>query len=229
MYDNTGAAVNYGANSYIDFSTNNRQMQIPLALGRALIGLPPAVTCTYNHATTPAWHQTDYSGSPAAVAGLFTLSASLNNSLLYPGAPVYLTGSLPAGGAFTANKIYYLIPTPLQILSVGTTFQLADSYIHAINLTAIAAVGVDDGATITLNFLLGGIGGQGFHFPVIAELVNHAHTTTIIPSTGLGGGSDPIVGTPPGSALIYPSNAVGDNNLFNIIQPYTYMNVFFKL
>ena len=228
VYNNGGPTAK-GASAYADFVTNGLLLGLPLMLGRALLGLPPAVTCTYDHATTPSWHQTSYSGSPAAVAGIFTLSGAVTNTLLYPGAPVYLSGTLPVAGAFTAGTIYYLIPNPTASLITGTTFQLATTYANAINATAIVAVGASDGGTITLNFALAGAFGQGSHLPVLAELFAHNHAPSILGQNFLVSGAG--AGAASGADIQQDgvTSTVGSSNYFNMLQPSTYLTVFFKL
>lgn len=228
VYNNVGPTAK-GASAYADFVTNGLLMGLPLMLGRALLGLPPAVTCTYNHTTTPSWNQTSYNGAPAAVAGVFTLSGAVTNTLLYPGAPVYLTGTLPVAGAFTANTIYYLIPNPTTTLTAGTTFQLATTYARAINAQAIAAVGASDGGTITLNFALANAFGEGSHLPVAAELFAHNHTPSIPGQNFLVSGA----GTGAASGVDIQQDGItstaGKSNFYNMLSPSTWLNVFFKL
>lgn len=230
LYTSVGVATNYGASAYADFVTTPKQMQIPLALGRALIGAPPAVTCAYNHATTPSWNQTSYTGS-SAQAGLFTLANSVKNTLLYPGAPVYLTGTLPASGAFTTNIIYYLIPDPTNKLGTGTTFQLATTYANAILINAIAAVGTNDSTGTILNFALAGNFGEATHNQQIGELSAHTHPTTAGNGnflTTLGG----TAGINVGAGTINSTATTGSTGFSqgtNMIFPVTYMNVFMKL
>lgn len=230
MYTTLGVATNYGASAYADFITNSKQLQIPLALGRSLIGAPPAITCSYNHSTTPSWNQTTYSGSPAAVAGLFTINGTIKNTLLYPGAPVYLTGTLPASGAFTANIIYYLIPDPSNVLGTGNTFQLATTYANALNVNAIAAVGTGDSSAVMLNFALAGVLGQGTHVQQLTEVVGHTHPVNI-PVSGSNGGSQTVYqgSTTTGNVVISTQTNTPAGYGFNLIQPSTYVNVFMKL
>lgn len=229
MFDNTGAAVDYGASPYADFVTNNRQMQIPLMLGRALLGLPPGVTVTYDHTATPSW---------GSVAGTFTVASTI---LLYVGAPVYLTGTvLP--GAFTANKVYYVIPAIDG--SDTTKFQLATTYANALAGTAIAASGAVDGTALIINWTLGSTGsnataaigfGQSRHQQLTNEVGSHQHG----PPVGSGGaflasGNDTVNSRGAGVTTIFATGTLTAANTpsgypANIVQPSVYLNVFFKL
>lgn len=208
--------------AYADFSSNY-PMVLTSALGQAMLGLPPTQTVTYNRATTPSWNQGDYGGG-ASVAGLFTITG--NNSLLYPGAPVYLTGTMPASGNFTANTVYYAVPDPTQSLTTGTTFQLASTYANAIKINPIAAGGAsDNGSGIVVNFALGGNFGQGTHLPQIAELIAHSHTYSI--ANGASGTT--YQGGNTYNNAITSTSTTGDSQLFNIVQPSLFTNVFIKL
>jgi hypothetical protein len=225
-----GSPGNRGGSAYSDFSAN-KTMMLTSALGKVLMGNPIALNATYNHATTPSWNQTNYPTSPSAVAGLFTLTGGANNTILYPGAPVILGGVLPVAGAFTAGVVYYAIPDPTQSLMTGTTFQLATTYARAIGLIAIAAVGTNDGGAITVAFALGGNFGEGSHIPNIAELASHNHPgSTGSQSAGGGVGTACIQGTP-GSAntQVITVASQGNTQLFNVVQPSLYTNVFIKL
>lgn len=218
-----------GASSYADFNAN-KLMTLTSALGKVLIGLAPGIACTYDRTTTPSWNQTDYPGAPSAQAGLFTLSGGANNTIVYPGAPIYLTGTVPTGGNFSANTIYYAIPDPTTILSSGNTFQLANSYLNAINANAIPAGGAsDNGSGLFINFALGGNFGQATHFPNLAELAIHNHpplNTTFSAYQMLGGTGLSGEG---GGGQAATTGDTGNNNYFNLVQPSLYVNIFIKL
>jgi hypothetical protein len=220
----------YTGNAYTDF-TANRAMTLTSALGNILMGVPAALTATYNHATTPSWNQTNYAGS-SAVAGLFTLSGGGTNTILYPGAPVVLSGTLPASGAFTAGTVYYAIPDPTQALSAGTTFQLATTYANAIAVNAIAAVGTGNGGTMTVTFALGGNYGQATHLPQTAELVSHVHPPLNGTSTGflmLGGTNTNGIRGNNMSNVDVTTGSTGNSQYQNLVNPVLYTNIFIKL
>ena len=238
--NNTFASVTGGrsgatqATAYTDFAAG-KTMMLTSALGRVLMGIPIALSCTYSYNTTPSWFQGDYTiyGGSASTpaAGLFTIIGGANNTILYPGAPVVLSGSLPVGGPYTAGTVYYAIPDPTQPLysMTATTFQLASSYINAIAMVAIAATGTNNGSVIGVNFALGGSFGEGDHYPQIAELVTHSHNARLAQQFVItGGGSD--YGSGGNAAQTSGATAgTGDNNLYNNIQPSIYTNIFIKL
>lgn len=210
IYDSAGAGTTRGASAIADWSAN-KQIQLSLALGRSLLGLPPAIGATYDRATTPAW---------SSQAGVFTVS---NNSLLYVGAPVYLSGTMPTGGNFTAGTLYYAIPA--RDGSSTATLQLASSYDNAIAGTAIAAgAASDNGSNIVMNFSMGGFFGQSRHVQTVNELVAHTHTYGITNAAGvLYQGGNPYGD---GTAT---TSSTGNSWPANIIQPSAYANLFIKL
>lgn len=224
IYDSAGMLSSRGADAITDWSAN-KQLQLTLALGRSLLGLPPAVSVTYDRtaiAPTPAW---------ATVAGVFTMATGA--TLLYVGSPVYLTGTMPAGGNFTANTIYYAIPATDG--SSTTQFQLASSYANALAGTAIAAgAASDNGTSLVVNWALGGAFGESRHVLTVKELAAHVHS-----GTALVGGSTVLDGP---NNITFGSDSVDAN--FNVpmqvasdgsnyphanIQPSFYANVFLKL
>ncbi len=218
-----------GVSAYADF-TGNKAMTLPLMLGRSLLGLPPASTTTYAK-TAPAW---------SASTGNFTVSSTL---LFYVGAPIYLTGTMPAGGPFVANTIYYAVIDPNQV--DVTHIQLASTYANAlagIIINDVASTTI--GSNIIINFSLAGTIGESAHNQLLNELVAHVHPPGIggnfITSGGAGAAFDPTTAGTPWNAT---STATGPNayanygnivnstnqQKFNIVQPSTYLNVFLKL
>jgi len=203
----TGSAIN-------DFDAN-KTMTLPLALGRVLMGLPPAFNVTsYTSGSAPTWN--------SGTNGFFTL---INTALLYVGAPVILTG-IALNAAFTSGNLYYAIPA---IDGSTTQLQLATSYANAVAGIAIAASGGASGTSIVLTISLGGIIGQAKHTQLGIEVGVHLHTAPIgIADTTLatnlfGAGDMPTTGT--ASTNVSPGTTVP----MNIIQPSLYLNVFMKL
>ena len=213
-----------GASAYADFNAN-KAMNLTLALGRSLIGLPPAVNVTYAHGTTPSW---------SAVAGVFTVSSG-DTSLLYQGAPVILTGS-GLNAAFTSGTIYYAV---FDYSGINTTqFQLATSYLNAIYASSnpalyiIAASGTNDGTNIKITFPLGGTIGEAAHYQGVPEIASHRHT----PSNNGGFVTDqsgtPNITTSAGGNQNQTTgftSYTGNGYASNLIPPSTYANVFLKL
>ena len=202
-------ATGRGASAFDDF-TANKAMTLPLMLGRALLGLPPATTFTYANGT-----------------GIFTVTS---NALFDVGSPVYLTntgGHIPTG--FSLNTIYYAIP----IAGSTTTLKLAQSYALAIAGTAFVPVSDNGTGTNSLNWALAGAFGEKQHKQLTGEVGSHTHPLTngaSVWSTG-GGGFDFLDSSV--NTIIATSIAVNqaDNAVapFNIVQPSVYLNVFFKL
>lgn len=217
MYDHTGAATNYGSSSYNDWLVND-QLQLSLTAGRAFLGLPPVLSVTYTYNAAPSWN--------VGANGYFT---AVNNFLLYPGAPVSLSGTLPPGGPFTANTIYYAIPAIDG--SSSTQFQLASSYNNAINGAAITAGGASgNGSNIVVNFALGGYFGQPRHTQLVNEIAAHHHSPSVGAFVTNQAGSSVLTGTGAQTTLAVNNTAnTGNSNPFNVIQPSVYYNIFFKL
>lgn len=222
IYTSAGVVSTRGATAYDDWNAN-KQLQLTLTLGRSLLGLPPAQSVTYDRATTPTW---------GTVAGVFT--ASVNTNLLYAGAPVYLTGTMPSGGNFTANVVYYAIPAIDG--SSTTQFQLASTYANALAGTAIAAgAASNNGSNIVVNWSLGGAFGEARHVQLTNEVGSHQHG----PPVGSGGqfiatGTDGVNTRGAAAATIFATGTLTAANTpagypFNIVQPSVYYNIFMKL
>lgn len=225
------APGNTTAAAYTDFAAN-KAMALTKNLGRAMIGLPPLATVTYDRTITPTWNNS-VTSNPAGTnyVGVFTITLSTTTALLYPGSPIYLTGTMPTGGNFVANKVYYAIPARD---GTATQFQLATTYDLAIAGTAIqAGAATDNGSNLVLNYALGGAFGQKAHKQIENELATHSHPgsvahTETVPNAG-------------GALLIFSQKAItgfdatlaiapdGLSYPFNVVPPSTYMNVFFKL
>ena len=204
-----------GASAIADFGTANKKMTLPLMLGRALLGLPPATTFTYVNGT-----------------GIFTVAS---NALFDVGSPVYLTntgGAIPSG--FALNTIYYAIP----IAGSTTTLQVAQSYALAIAGTPFIPASDNGSGTNSLNWLLAGSFGEATHHQLTNEVGLHVHPPlTAGESFIVTGGAD----SRGAGVSAVQSNGTTGNNLnnaggtlvsstpFNIIQPSTYLNVYFKL
>ena len=230
MYTSAGAATNYGATAIADWNAN-KQLQLTLMLGRALIGLPPAMGITYTYNSAPSWN--------SGVNGFFTaVSPFASAKLLYIGTPVFLTGTMPTSGNFTAFTVYYAIPSFDG--SSTTQFQLATTYANAIAGTAIAAGSAsNNGSNIICNFILGGGGlgnfafGEFSHAQQQIEMFLHNHTVT--PAQDLyqpsGGTNLPATGFNSNASTPYTFNTTfnGGTKRMNIVQPVAYMNVFLKL
>jgi hypothetical protein len=220
IYDNTGAFTTKGATAIADFAAF-KQLLLPLTLGRALLGLPPASTFTYDHTTS-----------------LLTITNASLVPLFYMGSIVSLSSTGTLSDAFTANTIYYAIPNN------STTIKLASSYANALTGTALAAGTTNGTGTQTINFVLGandpsiattsGGFGQARHTQLEIELATHSHpgsTVAGVNGTATAPPFNSALGTStaeqqPIALVIQPD---GSSTPFNIVQPSSYLNLFFKL
>lgn len=228
VYLQNGTLTTRGsAGTAITAWNNNCQLQLPLMLGRALLGLPPAQSVTYARGTTPTW-STTYGNN---AAGVFT--AAVSASLLYVGMPVFLTGTMPTSGNFTANTVYYAIPA--IDASSTVTFQLATTYANALAGTAIVAGGAsDNGSNLVVNWMLASTIGQAKHTQLEKEMSQHRHDGTIPSVSNVGAGMIPVIntngaGAPTASTNYLPYDPVNATVGMNIIQPATNFNIFMKL
>lgn len=210
-----------GATAYGDFFTSAKAMTIPLMLGRALLGLPPAFNVTsYTAGSAPSWN--------SGQNGFFTLS---DTTLLYVGAPVILTGT-SLNAAFTSGNLYYAIPAIDG--SDTTTLQLATSYANAIAGigNAIAASGGGTGTSIVLTMCLAGSMGEARHKQLNPELALHTHDApaggnfVINAAGGLYNTAGASLTTAAQTGNIH---GLSGTSPFNIVQPSIYLNVFLKL
>jgi hypothetical protein len=205
-----------GLSAYADY-TANKTMTLPLMLGRALIGLPPAFNVSSYSTSAPSWSATN---------GYFTLTTA--STLLYVGMPVILTGTT-LNAAFTSGDVYYVIPS--LNASSNTQFQLASSYDLAIAGTAIAASGADTGTSIVITTALGGSVGQREHVQLERELATHNHPGSLGGVSATTGSSSGAVQGNTASAFSQTLQIANDGSSypFNIVQPSTYMHVYLKL
>lgn len=192
------------------------KISLPKVLGRALLGLPTTDSVTYVFGLSPTWN--------AGVLGFFT---TVDTTLLYPGAPVYLTGTMPTSGPFTANTVYYAIPALDG--SNTTQFQLAASYANAIAGSAIpAGTASDGGSNLVINFALAGSFGESRHVQTTNELVTHRHAAPTANFVLSGAGTAYQGAGATGSTTPF-TDYTGSSWPANIVQPSTYFNVFLKL
>ncbi len=207
--DSAGSPSARGVSAIIDFNANKR-IVLTLALGRTLLGLPPAATFTYDHLTS-----------------LLTVTSA---TLFYVGAPVTLSATSALPDAFVANTVYYAIPNN------STTIKLASSYANALAGTAIAAGSTDGTGTLTVTFALGGTFGEARHTQIVAELAAHSHLPTGTPSGGTPGfvvdktaGTISLGGGGSATSAQATTGITGSSSPFNIVQPSVYYNIFMKL
>lgn len=220
--NNAFAPVSGGrtGNAYNDFN-NNKTMTLTSALGNALIGLPPAESVTsYTAGSAPSWN--------SGTNGFFTITS---NALLYPGAPVILTGT-SLNAAFTSGNLYYAIPA---LDGTSTQFQLATSYANALAGTAIAASGGATGTSIVVTFALGGNLGQPDEVQTQSQLPSGDLTGTTVESISVtvqsGAGTNVFQVQHGGGAADRSSNLNlgGSSHYMNVVQPSLYTNIYIKL
>lgn len=204
--NNTFAPVSggRGGSAIADFSAN-KAIGLTKALGRVVMGLPTSSTFSYNHTTS-----------------ILTVA---DTTFFYIGSPVLLTnsgGALP--DAFTAGTVYYAIPVN------STTMKLATTYANAIAGTAAAGGSTDGSGTNTISFALGGSFGQSTHTLTVAEMPSHTHTDpnnyalwNDAAGTVASGGDVSL------HRVSLSLSNTGGSSAHNIVQPSSYMNVYFKL
>lgn len=229
--NNTFAPVGSGrgANAYTDFSAN-KVMTLPFALGAVLMGIPIPNGVTYTFNAAPTWN--------SGITGYFTVNAG-STYVFYPGAPVILSGTLPSGGPYTANTVYYCIPDFTG--GSSTQFQLATTYANAISHTAINdSTSSNNGSNIVVNFALAASNlnvpttqfGQVTHLLTQAELPSGNLTGTTVQATtvNVSAGGTPVDSVSSGGTQTSSNlNLGGSSNLINLIQPSVYTNIYLKL
>lgn len=198
-----------GASAIADFSAH-KKLTLTRALGRVLAGVNPSTIIPQN------FTKTDYVSGPEH----FTLTVA-DSSLFPTGTPVQLTtsggGALPA--ALAINTVYYVINKS------PTTIQLAISIDNAYANTPFD-VGGNATPTCTVQTALGALIGESRHTMLGTELATHSHT---IPQSF--GSSNAASGSGVNAASAGTENTgdAGDSTPFNVIQPTTMLNIFYKL
>jgi hypothetical protein len=212
-----GSATNFGATAIADFSAND-QLALTRMFGRVLLGTAPVSALL-----------------PAQMT-IVTVSNSGGNILFTPSNPVNFFIGMPitflnSGGVLPtpiiSNAVYYVANFS------GTTFNVSDSFAHAIAGNVIAYINSGTGNQTVVGGIVGTSEGEYGHTQLLGEIAAHTHlgpgspsSSFIVTGTGLAS---------PGAGAVLASNTATGNisgfvgNPFNITQPGTFLNVFIKL
>lgn len=194
-----------GASAIADF-TANKTITLTKTLGRVAAGLNPQLN-------TPIVFTTNYGASH------FNLTVTGNGTLFPTGAPVQLTntgGALPASLAI--NTVYYAISINANTIQLATTLDNANANI-AID------IGNDQTGTSKALNALGATFGESMHVLTTPEMPAHVHAIPNFGVSNAAGGA----GVNAASAGSQSTGTTGGGGPHNIMQPTTFLNVFFKL
>lgn len=161
-------------------------------------------------------------GSGTNTISTFGLVLTAANALsTFNGAPITFSntgGALPTG--INATTVYYVISMSSTIISVATTFNNAIQGIP-INYT--------DAGTGTHTLYLNGVAtyeGEYGHAQTEFELASHYHNYSLAGIVNLTVGA---TAENAGTTALNPTDSRGHNQLANVTQPGTFMNIFIKL
>lgn len=210
MYTSAGALTAYGASAIADFSANN-QISLTKTLANAIAGttslIPTAQTFTVN-------------------TGVSTTLLNVTNAVQFgTGTPVILTttGTLPTG--LSTGTIYY------AAFVSATTIRLATSIANALAGTGVA-FSTNGTGTNSIQLYSSGFAFQGAytHTLTSAELPNPITSTASFEAfQTLAAGPNNQLLSGVGGTLAGTINNTGGGQAFNITNPTTFLNVFFKL
>lgn len=197
-----------GANAYADFEAL-KPMTLTRNLGRVVAGLNPffnsPITFTVNTGTD-----------------ILTLSAASSYTV---GTPLQVSnsgGGLPS--PLAANTVYFVSANNISTTTMKLSTTLENAYSGVdIDITTSGT------GTQTIQNALGAYVGESKHTQSISELVAHQHTAPVY-SLSAGGNalfSNYETGGSQSNTAI--TDSTGSSTPFNVIQPTTYANVFFKL
>jgi hypothetical protein len=205
ILDSGGSSSTWGASAAADWNAN-KQISFPLSIGQAPMGASTV--------STP-------SQITSINTGTFTITVA-SAAGYFNGVPVMFTntgGALPTG--ITANTIYYATAVS------GNTFQICSSYANFLTGVVVGISSSGTGTNTAFANIAGTVTGQYQHVQLTTELASHTH------SSSLGGFIGPTGGVAGGSGTTWNSvpttTATGSSAPFNVTQPSTFYNVFFKL
>lgn len=161
-----------------------------------------------------------------------SLSLTMTNTATsinaFRGQPITFTttGTLPTG--LSPNTVYYAVSNSL--INGSLTICVATSFSNAINGVLIAYSTIGTGVhTVTLN-LAGAYGGEYAHTLLAPELAAHNHAS---PNGGNfvvnNGGATGTLAAGSGLTTVNNTTVVGANTPFNLLNPFTFMNIYMKL
>lgn len=212
IYDSSGSPTTYGASSIADWNANKR-LSLPKSLGRVFMGGLNDGSGTYQ-------------GNIYTRSGN-TLILNAASTQFFTGTPVTLTttGTTPSG--ISANTVYY------AIYINSTTISLATTYANALAATAITLSSAGTGTNSVFTYISPTSAGEFMHTQLVGELSSHNHPGSIMNGAiqnYCAAGASSTYNTTGGSGSTAISIAAqGGSAPFNIVQPFTVMNVFMKL
>jgi hypothetical protein len=215
MYDSTGALINYGTNSYVDFTMENA-LGLTRMFGRVVSGSVPIIDQTIPFTQTVTFSN---------ISGLLTAITPTSIGLYNTQPITFISGPggvLPAN--IISNRVYYIV----LINYIGPQIFLAESYADSISNPAVLIPFIDAGTTPTINMFTNISGtyiGEQTHVLTVGQLASHDHFEFQIPGmNGPNASSLPTLGAPRA-----PVSTTGNDFPHNNIQPATFYNRFIKL
>jgi hypothetical protein len=185
-----------------------------------LLGTAPTSTLLTPQSTT-------YTASSST--GLLITTANAVN--FFNGMPIVFTntgGAIPTG--LVANAVYYV-----SGFNGTTAFKVSTTFANAMAGTVIAFTNAGSGTNTVTSAVTGSSEGEYAHTQLVAELAAHNHTS--LPG-GVGAGFDIRVADGSGDGNIpagnqnrndSTTNTTGSSTPFNVTQPGTFYNIYFKL
>jgi hypothetical protein len=219
MYTSAGSATNFGASAIADFNAN-KALALTRAFGRVMLGTAPISSLLVAQSTTYT----------ATNGGGNLLITTANNVSYFNGMPIVFTnsgGAIPTG--LVANAVYYV-----SGFNGSTAFNVSTTFGNAIAGTVIAWTNAGSGTNTVTAAVTGSSEGEYAHTQLLAELATHNHGTTAQVDTGAvnGGGTQALARANsddgPSTRLILLNNA-GSSTPFNVTQPSSFYNIYFKL
>ncbi len=211
MVSSTGSNVTYGASAIIDFNLNNA-ITLSKTMAQVLLGtVPPSALLTT--------YKTTFTGSNS---GSILSITTANNVNYFNGLPISFSntgGALPTG--LSANTIYYV-----AAFNGTNNFGVATTFANAMAGSIIAYTDNGSGTNTVTSQLAGTFEGEYSHTLLRSQLPNPLTSTAGVTNCQSGG-----------SGVIHADGSTGDGiignggggNPFNITQPGTFMNFYFKL
>lgn len=209
IYDSAGAASTYGASARVDYAAN-KQLSLTKALGQVMAGHAPDLSSQV------------FTTNFAVSTSILTTTSAVQYGT---GSPVRVStaGTLPTG--LSATTTYYSKYLSATTLALYPT--IADA-LASTNVVTFSTDGTGVHSIIAYAPALGIFQGENSHTMTTAELAAHDHSylgsASVITNLSTGGGTN---ATAPSGSLT--TGSAGSSTPFNVMQPTTFMNVFFKL
>lgn len=215
MYTSAGAATNFGSTAIGDYNAH-KALALTRQFGKVMLGTIPLDEMLSNQSTT----------FTASSSGGLAITAA-NNVSYFNGMPIVfstVTGTLPTG--VVANAVYYVAN-----FNGTTAFNVATSFANALAGTVISYTNAGTAPNIVSAAIVGSSEGEYAHTQLSAELAAHTHpplspaTSYVMNSSG-GSGLSGSGGVNVGFAT---TGSSGSSSPFNVTQPGTFLNIYFKL